>query len=246
MKVGLLALALLVSTAAGAAPQSRPGGTGDAKAHFDRGIALVEKGDLDGAIGEYREVIRLKPDFADAHNNLGAALNQKGDLDEAIAESRAAIRLKPDYAIAHNNLGVALDAKGDLDGAIAEWREGLRLKPDDYRTWNNVCWDRAIKGELEAALANCNESLHLKNDKNTLDSRGFVYLKMKNPDAAIADYNAALRIDPKIASSLYGRGLAERMKGDKSASEADIAAATKLRPDVADQFTKWGVPVPRP
>ena len=50
----------------------------------------------DEAIAEYREAIRLKPDFAEAHNNLGNALQAKGKLDEAIAEYREAIRLKPD------------------------------------------------------------------------------------------------------------------------------------------------------
>jgi tetratricopeptide (TPR) repeat protein len=78
-----------------------------------------------------------------------------------------------------------------------------------------------------------------------IDSRGFVYLKMKNPDAAIADYNAALAISPKMASSLYGRGLAERIKGDQAAASKDIAAAKAIQPDIEDQFAKWGVPAPK-
>ncbi len=102
-------------------------------------------------------------------------------------------------------------------------------------------------GELQAALTDCNQSLHLRDhDKGTLDSRGLVYLKMKNPDAAIADYTAALALGPRLASSLYGRGLAEGMKGNRSASDVDIAAAQAIQPDIASQFAKWGVPAPRP
>jgi len=41
--------------------------------------------DLDGAVAEYRETIRLLPDYAEAYNNLGNALREKGNLDEAIA-----------------------------------------------------------------------------------------------------------------------------------------------------------------
>ena len=55
---------------------------------------------LDEAIAEFREAIRLKPDYAEAHNNLGIALKAQGKLDEAIAEYRAAIRLKPDDVLA--------------------------------------------------------------------------------------------------------------------------------------------------
>jgi len=41
------------------------------------GNALVAKGDPDGAIREYREAIRLKPDYAEAHSSLGNALSAR-------------------------------------------------------------------------------------------------------------------------------------------------------------------------
>src|SRR6266849_5242989 len=100
MKLRVVGLALLLFTTAWAGsprlpepalrstPQAK---ADDAKAHFDRGVALVGKGDLDGAIAELREAIRLMPDDAEAHNNLGTTLGGKGDLDGAIAELRKAI-----------------------------------------------------------------------------------------------------------------------------------------------------------
>ncbi len=93
MKVGLLALALLVSMAAGGGPQSRPGGTGDAKAHFDRATALHEKGDLDGAIAEYREAIRLNPHLAGVRYLAGFYLEAKGEKQAALAAYREASEL---------------------------------------------------------------------------------------------------------------------------------------------------------
>src|SRR5262249_1082336 len=80
---------------------------------------------------EYREAVRLKPDFAEAYCDLGVGLVAQGDSAGAIAEFREAIRLKPDFAPAHSGLGVALVAQGDTVGAIAESREAIRLKPDD-------------------------------------------------------------------------------------------------------------------
>ena len=53
------------------------------------------KGDLDGAIAEYREALRLNPNDDEAHFNLGVALGKKGDWDGAIAEYREALRLNP-------------------------------------------------------------------------------------------------------------------------------------------------------
>jgi len=119
MKLWLLSLALFVSTPAWAGQPAGQAGTGDAKAHYERAEALYKKGDVDGAIAEYREAIRLEPDYAEAHNDLGYVLYGKGDVDGAIAEYRAAIRLKPDLVLPHTNLGIALGRKGDVDGAIA-------------------------------------------------------------------------------------------------------------------------------
>ena len=60
--------------------------------------ALRAKGDLDGAIAEYREALRLNPNNALAHNGLGFALEKKGDLRGALEEYRAATALDPKNA----------------------------------------------------------------------------------------------------------------------------------------------------
>jgi Flp pilus assembly protein TadD len=87
------------------------------------------QGNVDGAIKEEREAIRLKPDDERAHEALGGFLGRKGDLDGEIEEEREAIRLKPDLAIAHYDLGWALEHKGDRQSAMAEYRRALELWP---------------------------------------------------------------------------------------------------------------------
>ena len=60
-------------------------------------------------------------------------------------------------------------------------------------------------------------------------------------DAAIADYEAGLRLDPpNKADFLYGRGLAKEKKGDAGGA-ADIAAAKAINPHIAEDFTKYEV-----
>ena len=76
---------------------------------------------------------------------------------------------------------------------------------------------------------------------STYDSRALAHLKAGRPDAAIADYDAALRIDPKLANALYGRGLAKLRRGKTSSGEEDITAAKALRIDIAEEFARYGV-----
>jgi hypothetical protein len=60
-------------------------------------------------------------------------------------------------------------------------------------------------------------------------------------DDAIKDYDAALKADPKIAESLYGRGIAKVRKGDAAGGNGDIAAAKALNPGIADMMDRLGV-----
>ena len=69
---------------------------------------LQTRGDLDGAITEYRELARLDPGSAALkYISLSSALWTKGDFDGALAAAREATRLAPDSAPAHVRLGVA-------------------------------------------------------------------------------------------------------------------------------------------
>ena len=64
---------------------------------------MTSKGQLDEAIAECREAIRVKKDYAEAHNQLGIALYDKGQFDEAIAAYGEAIRINPEIAEAYNS-----------------------------------------------------------------------------------------------------------------------------------------------
>ena len=49
---------------------------------------------------------------------------------------------------------------------------------------------------------------------------------------------AALQLDPKYASALYGRGQARKAAGDDARAQQDIDAAKQIRPDIEQRFGK--------
>jgi hypothetical protein len=49
-----------------------------------------------------------------------------------------------------------------------------------------------------------------------------------------------VQLDAKRATALYGRGTAKLKKGDASGAD-DIAAAKKIKPDIASVFDRSGV-----
>jgi len=77
---------------------------------------------------EYREAVRLKPDYAEAHYRLGVVI-WAYKRDEGVVEIREAIRLKPDFTEAHESLGTCLFLQNKLEDAEKEYREVVRLRP---------------------------------------------------------------------------------------------------------------------
>ncbi len=211
-----------------------------AEAFNNRGIAYRHKGDLDRAIQDYGQAIKLHAKFAAAYTNRGVAYDKKGELERAIQDYDQSIKLKPS-AEAYFNRGNAHLGKTQYAAAIDDYNQALKLQADFAAAFDNRCWARAVVGILKQALADCNEALRLMpGNAGTLDSRAFVFLKMTHFDAAVSDFDAALRIDPKLAFALYGRGLA-RMKNEDAAGEADIAAAKALQADIAEEYARYGM-----
>ena len=58
--------------------------------------------------------------------------------------------------------------------------------------------------------------------------RGIAYQEKADNDKAIADYNEAVRLNPKLARAYYHRGTAYEKKGEKAKAEEDLAQAKRL------------------
>jgi murein DD-endopeptidase MepM/ murein hydrolase activator NlpD/Tfp pilus assembly protein PilF len=214
----------------------------DATAHKKRGVDLYERGDLRGAIAEYRQALHLKPDYPEAHYYLGIALSRKGDLAGAIAEYRQALHLKPDYPEAHYYLGIALTDKGNLDGAMAEYREALRLKPDFPGAHYNLGLALTDKGNLDGAIAEYREALRLKPDfPEAHNNLGIALAGKGDLDGAITEFREALRLKPDFHDTRNNLGIALAGKGDLDGAIAEFRHALRLKPDFPEAHNNLGI-----
>jgi tetratricopeptide (TPR) repeat protein len=83
-------------------------------------IQKQQSGDLEGAVTEYREFLKLHPEATAIHSNLGAALVGLGRFEEAIPEYRIALKQSPALESARLNLALAYYKMGRISEATKE------------------------------------------------------------------------------------------------------------------------------
>ena len=101
-----------------------------AAAYCIRGHEKNEKRELDGALADLDEAIRLDPTYACSYNNRGRTYAFKGDLDRAIADYSEALKIDFNMFIAYNNRGDAYFHKRQLDEAIVDFSVALKIAPN--------------------------------------------------------------------------------------------------------------------
>lgn len=126
------------------------------------GLAYFKRGEIDKAIQEFDEALKLKKGHAEAHNNLGAAYAMEGQSKKAEQHFLAALRLKPDYSDAHNNLGIFYGSQGKMDQAIMHFQQALRSRPNFADAHYNLGVTYLRIGSTDLALQQLQEALKIK------------------------------------------------------------------------------------
>jgi serine/threonine protein kinase len=132
-----------------------------ALAFFERGLAKEKKGDLDGAMADYNQAIKLNPKYALAYNDRGETELTEGDLDRAMADFNQAIMVDPKLAYPYNYRGSVKVRKGDLDGAIADFTQAILLKPQYGLAYKNRGRAKRKKADFDGAIYDLNRAIEL-------------------------------------------------------------------------------------
>ena len=213
---------------------------------YQRALAYVGEKQAAPAVSDLDQALKLKPDFVDAlllrarmeavSKNTAAARSDLDAADRILAK-------ESDLRFGMSNLYETAEAPEQSLHQLDLW---ISAHDTDARlpvALNERCWRRGMWNiDVGKAEADCKRSLRLdSNETNTMDSLGWVELRLGKFNKSIESFNSALQKRPKLASSLYGRGIAEMRLGKHAAGEADVAAAIALAPKIADAFRPWGI-----
>jgi tetratricopeptide (TPR) repeat protein len=217
---------------------------------YQRGLAYRQNRQPQLALADFDRSLELRPGEAPVLVSRAHLLFQSGERARAAADldaADAAASKESDLRLQMANAYEALDV---LSAAVRQYDLWIEFHPADARypaALNGRCWARALQGEaLPLALKDCNAARRSAEKSSpllpkVLDSRGLVFLRMGDYGKSIADYDASLKIAPRNAWSLYGRGIDEIREHRVPEGQADLARAEAIWPQVAEEFGRRGI-----
>lgn len=183
----------------------------EAQAHLERGQRLYDQGQVDEAIAEWQETIRLAPQAARAHHQLGVAWRDRGEQTKAIAAFRKALRLEPDNATTYVQLARALEVAGDTPGALEAYRAALRLVPSAPYVHNRLGHLLAAEGDWSGAAQAWQHTVDLVPDyAYAYVHLGDAFEHLNRKDEALSAYERALTLCGHFAEGLEKMGRKEQ------------------------------------
>ena len=208
-------------------------------------------GEAEAALAANDRMLKLAKDRAAAIGVRGELLSRLGRKDEATAAWRQALalidtRLKaiddPDRELLQQKVAILLLLR-DYKSAVAVADAQLRRYPGSVTYLALRCQARAEGSiELPQAQKDCDDAIRFNSGAvEAFNARGLLKLRLGQWDGAIADYSAALALEPRAYRSLFARGVARLRKGEREVGERDLASARRYSFDVDAELRNSGL-----
>ena len=115
-------------------------------AHLLRGDIMISTLQMERALSEYEEAIRLDPGSAVAYYQEGSLYFRRGDLDRALLSLRRTLAADPGYEGANLAVGIIMVRKEEYEEARRAFEAELRVNPNSADAHMNLamCYERYL------------------------------------------------------------------------------------------------------
>jgi tetratricopeptide (TPR) repeat protein len=147
--------------------------------------------------------------------NQGVSLYEQKKYDLALQKFQEAAKIDPTYSFPHTNMSMLYYFQRDWKNALSQIEQALKLDPanETPSPLVNAGLFASNCGLYDKAMRYFNLALEYAPDDDVVYmDRGNLYLRMNQPQKALADYNTALQFNPKNPQALENKQLLEDNK----------------------------------
>ena len=201
-----------------------------AMAYLSRSYAYSFLGEYDKSLNDCNKFIELVPNLQGGYHARGNIYaNGFKEYDKALADFNRAIEINPDYALLYVDRGRIYDEIKQYDKALADYDKAIELIPNHSSSVFNENFDSMVIATSLPGLYN---------------SRGYLYVKLKEYQKALNDLNKALEIskDSSLSAAIYdSRGCAYYGLKNYKRALADFDKALSLNPTLTESYHNRGL-----
>lgn len=195
-----------------------------------RGITHVQLGNLQQALSDYNESIRLDAGNAKTFSNRSSVRGMLGDVPGALEDANRSLELRPGYQNALNNRATAYFFSKEFDKALADYSAMLIKEPDNAELLRRRI---AANEQLEDNEAQLSDYLLLTEiepgNHINFAKAGEMYYRLRQDEKAIEMLTLSMQMKPGYIDPLMLRGNAYFRTANYEAAKSDflrIANAT--------------------
>jgi tetratricopeptide (TPR) repeat protein len=206
------------------------------------GDCHYDSGEIDAAINEYRNALRLDPRNVNVLNSLGVCFGVRQEFDKALTAFNAAAKIDPQEALALYNAGLVYLLRDDTETALKYW---LRAAPQGKDIFElNIQIGRSLleTAQPDKAQTYIRQAAALRPESAQVQRLlGETYLAQRLTDQAIAPYKAALRSNPNDAAALSGLARCYELRNENMEIALSFCRqSVEIAPDSGRSFLRLG------
>ena len=213
-----------------------------AKNYFNKGNQLYKRGDLEGALSSYDEVLNIDKTFYQAHFQIGVIQSKMGNKDLAVGSYEKSIQINPQFYKAFFALGLAKSSMNDTEGALESLQKAIDIYPGYDKAYGAMGdiyiqqkdYDRAKQTLKMATTVNPNYSKGYAN-------LGVIYSEEESWNQAISSLEMAVALNERDAMSFFRLSGAHNMNGDCDSALEAARKSTELKNRFGGDWSEFGI-----
>ena len=209
---------------------------------YQRAMDHAQKNEIEEAIADYTEAIRLDPENLEYLVNRAEAYCDARMFDKAFEDSAKVLKSDPNNLRALILRGKMFELSGDAASALNEFNSAVEHNP----TSSQALFERqnhfGRQGQYDKALADADRLTQLQPDSMTgYVSRAVTHVSSGEFDEGMKYSTAAISQDPDNWRAYNMRGASRLGNGDPTGAKEDFDKALELSPDNALLLTSRGI-----